>query len=64
LPNAAKLLVRAREDFVGLAKRHGLCQFYARVGKIALIATNATRTPSNSNVSAGHQKLYERSSAG
>jgi IS5 family transposase len=39
-PTDARLLNRAREILVRLAKRHGvkLCQSYARVGKFALIA--------------------------
>jgi transposase, IS5 family len=40
-PTDAKLMHRARELLVRLAKRHGvtLCQSYARVGKHALIVT-------------------------
>jgi IS5 family transposase len=38
-PTVAKLLNRAREKLVRLAKRHGMAlrQSYARVGKLALI---------------------------
>jgi hypothetical protein len=50
-PTDAKLMHRARECLVRLAKKHGigLRQSYARVGKHALIAISATPTPSSSS---------------
>ena len=50
-PTDAKLMHRARERLVRLAKKHGVRsrQSYARVGKRALMATSATPTPSSSS---------------